>query len=104
MSATTPNETIIRNIFDKFWAEVKFQGWEISSKIKTEIEMVEEDLVLDLEGFYSREEFRDELEAEYDNGYQGGYEDGQHDGYQVGYEEGHSDGYDQAIEDYKIEV
>jgi flagellar biosynthesis/type III secretory pathway protein FliH len=107
---TTANEVQIRVMFDEFWDEVKFRNLSMDYRLKSLIETIEEDLVLEFEGLMSASEIREQVQEAYDDGYDKGHEEGSDseaydrdsvydEGFKEGYENGHSEGYDQALMD-----
>jgi flagellar biosynthesis/type III secretory pathway protein FliH len=107
---TTANEVQIRVMFDEFWDEVKFRNLSMDYRLKSLIETIEEDLVLEFEGLLSASEQREALMEDEDKAYWRGHEEGSDseaydrdsvydEGFKEGYENGHSEGYDQALMD-----
>jgi flagellar biosynthesis/type III secretory pathway protein FliH len=111
---TTANEVQIRVMFDEFWDEVKFRNLSMDYRLKSLIETIEEDLVLEFEGLMSASEIREATEEAWQDGYDQGHEEGSDseaydrdsvydEGFKEGYEEGHQEGYDQALADHDID-
>jgi len=92
---TTPSESVINNLFDKFWENASLFEWIIGPKVKSEIQQLEKDLIEALKGYKNEEEWRDDwrdIEDEIDD-----------DAYWRGHEDGVSQGYDEGYEDAKKE-
>jgi len=93
---TTPSESVINNLFDKFWEDAGLFEWVIGPKVRSEIQQLEKDLVESLEPYKNQyeweDEWRDEKEELEDDAYWRGHEDGE----RSGYDDGHQEGYEKA--------
>jgi hypothetical protein len=76
---TTTLETEVRVMFDKFWEEVKFKGFyeSFSPELKSQIETLEEGIIIEFDDLLSSSEIREMIEEERDDAYWSGHEDGQ---------------------------
>jgi hypothetical protein len=87
---TTPSESVINNLFDKFWENASLFEWIIGPKVRSEIQQLEKDLVEDLQGYLDRheweEEWKDIKDEVDDEGYWRGHQEGENSGYDLGYE------------------
>jgi len=94
--------TYVQNDFDKFFDECKFQGIEVSGKIKGLLADLENSVMESVEQEHTSE-MEQAREESFDEGREVGFEEGELYGHESGFEEGYTAGWNDCVDDNLIQ-